>query len=170
MIIDDSLALLTLVSSIVAHLLLPNCKGLPAHGASAVPEQKMRIEERRKEYYEKVFNLESQPSRQAGWQACCLEALHPGRTSCISIFKSFDKSKAEQVVAPGLQSGKGRRRPGSCRCWTRPPPPGSPGPRSTEQSGGGCEKEVADLDAGRRHGRNASLLMLSLLHNQHYFV
>ena len=35
-----SLALLTLVPSFVTHLLLlPNCKGLPAHGASAVPEQ-----------------------------------------------------------------------------------------------------------------------------------
>ena len=84
--------------------------------------------------------------------------------------KNFGNSAAEQVmkVAPGRQSGKGRRRPGSCRCWTRPPPPGSPGPRSTKQSGGGCEKEVVDLDAGRGHGRNASLLLLSILHDQHY--
>ena len=44
--IGDSLALLTLVSSIKIHLHLLHlftCKGLPAHGAGAVPEQEIRM-------------------------------------------------------------------------------------------------------------------------------
>ena len=32
-----------------------------------------------------VFNLASQLWRQAVWQACCLDALHPGRSSCKKI-------------------------------------------------------------------------------------
>ena len=82
--IGDSLALLTLVSSIITHLLLLNCKGLPAHGACAAPEQEMRndAENGDDEKVIQVSNLASQPWRQAVWQACCLDALHPGRSSC----------------------------------------------------------------------------------------
>ena len=91
-VIGGSLLLLILVSSIIASflllllLLLLLLKGLPAHRASAVPDQRrMRIEAKKNE----VFNLASQPWRQAGWQACWLDASQPGSSSCKNLSRKL---------------------------------------------------------------------------------